>query len=390
MALPILIIGAGMGGLTAALALIDRGFEVEVFEAAPELGDVGAGLTMHPNANRIMDQLGVWARALPLTTRPSSAGSRHWQTGDFLLHTKRDDSLIRKWGHHYTFIHRADLHSALVEEIRSRRPGCLHVDHLFTGYAEDGDRVTARFANGAEVRGRLLVGADGVRSAVREALFGPQPPLYSGKAAWRGLVPMGLVGPEHDEPTSCLWTGPDRMIVRYPVRGGTLMNYVAHCSQGGWPGEGWKELSPVSDVLDAFAGWHQPVLDLIAATPPDLCFKWALYERAPLARWSVGRATLLGDAAHPMQPYIGQGAGMAIEDGAVLARCLAEDADVGRALGRYERLRKPRASFAQHEARVTGDRLLSEPGDRFRNERVRRDQRRVNAMQEYDPLASWL
>ncbi|MCL6648886.1 MAG: FAD-dependent monooxygenase [Chloroflexi bacterium] len=383
--LPVLVVGAGIGGLVAALALHHVGLPVAVFEQVSELSEVGAGLTMYPNATRALEYLGLGDALAAVAVIPEDGGVRHWQTGELLRHFPVGSQARTRYGAPQYFVHRADLQELLVGTLRARVPGALHLDHAFLSYEEQGNQVVAHFANGATVAGRALIGCDGIHSRVRECLFGPDAPRFTGKVAWRGLVPMERLSEQQRTPTSCLWTGPDHAFLRYPVRGGRLMNYVAHAAQGAWAEESWKLPSEVSEVLAEFAGWDPAVLAVIAATPPELCFKWALFDRDPLPRWSVGRVTLLGDAAHPALPYLGQGAGMAIEDGMVLARCLALEPAVPAALQRYEAARQPRCQWVQRESRANGDRFFeADPTARYQDGRAQSSADLEQALRYYD------
>jgi salicylate hydroxylase len=380
----VLVIGAGLGGLTAALALRRVGRPVEIFEQADELGDVGAGITMYPNATRVLEHLGLGSAMEARAVIPETGGARHWQTGELLRHGPTGQAVRERYGAPQYFMHRADLHEILVEAVQ-QAGGAIHLGHTFERFELRDDGVVAHFANGAAVAGAALVGADGIRSAVRACLFGPDAPRFTGKVAWRGLVPMDRIGEEHRFPTSCLWMGPDHAFLRYPVRGGAVMNYVAHAAQGAWAEESWKLQTSVDEVLAEFAGWDPAVLDVIRATPPELCFKWALFDRDPLPEWGRGRVTLLGDAAHPALPFLGQGAGMAIEDGMVLARCLASDDDVEGALRRYERARLARCHHVQLESRANGDRFFEpDPKRRYADGSAQRAAEQEQALRYYD------
>lgn len=354
MANPILIIGAGMGGLTAGLAMLQRGIDVAIYEDAPELGEVGAGLSIQASTRLVIESLGLIEALADEVVTLSGIGRRHYQTGELLTLQDFGENDWRTGGPHAWVMHRADLHSALVAAIQAIDPECIHLGHRFTGFTQDEGGVEARFANGVSAKGAALVGADGLRSTTRAALFGADNPRYGGIVSWRGLVPMDRIRPGLVTPESCRWIGPDWRFQVYPVHHGTLMNYIASVANQTWQIESWKEHSEIADALAMFEGGDPTILEIIAATPPELCFKWALFDRDPLERWTVGRATLLGDAAHPLLPFLGAGAGLAMEDGVVLARCLKHDADIPAAFERYEGLRKARATASQLAARENG------------------------------------
>ncbi len=355
--LKIIIIGAGIGGLAAALALLRARFEVEVFEASPELGEIGAGLSLGPNCTRLLTHLGLDAALEDRICLRTRGTVRNGATGELLLKPYEGGTTEDRFGSPYYFVHRADLHGALVDAVLAADPSCIHAGRTFTAFEAAGPEVEARFADGGAVAGDLLVGCDGIRSAVRARLFGADAPRFTGNVAWRGLVPMAALEGVTERTASGLWVGSGRHIVYYPVRGHTLMNYVAAAETSGWEVEDWNVRSEVSELLAAFDDWHEDARNMIAATPPDLCYKWALFDRDPLDAWSRGPVTLLGDAAHPMLPFLGQGASMAVEDAVVLGRCLAKAGDVGRALASYETARKDRANWVVRESRESGRRL---------------------------------
>ncbi|MFN8534372.1 MAG: FAD-dependent oxidoreductase [Dehalococcoidia bacterium] len=355
---PVMIVGAGIGGLTTALALLQRGVEVAVFEQADQLGDVGAGLTMYPNATRVLEFLGLGPGMADTAVVPADGGSRHWQTGELLRHSHDAVNARETFGAPQFFMHRADLHELLARAVTTSAPGCVRLGWSFESFQESAGEVVAWFENGERVSGRALIGCDGLRSRVRACLAGPDEPRFTGAVTWRGLIPMERLSAELRTPTSCIWTGPGHAFLRYPVRRGELMNYVAHTAQGSWAEESWKLLTPVENVLAEYRGWDRLLLEVIRQTPPEYCFKWALFDRDPLSVWGNGRVTLLGDAAHPALPFLGQGAGMAIEDAMVLARCLAGCDDVPAALRRYEAVRQPRCHWVQLAARANGVRFF--------------------------------
>jgi salicylate hydroxylase len=242
---------------------------------------------------------------------------------------------------HYQ-IHRADLLSALAAAVPGER---VHLGHRLAGLTDHGDRVEARFANGNAAEFDVLVGADGIHSAVRSILFGPEHPRFTGCVAYRGLVPAERLRALGLEVTAQVWMGPGRHFVHYFVGGGRLVNFVAVVEQDTWTRESWTDRGDLAAALAAFEGWHPQVRAILAAV--EETFVWALFDRAPLARWSACRVTLLGDAAHAMLPFMAQGAAQAIEDGATLAGCLARGADIAESLRRYERLRIPRTARLQ-------------------------------------------
>lgn len=356
----IIIIGAGIGGLTATLALQRAGFKAKIYEAATDLGEVGAGLTITPNATIALESLGLGERLEELADIPDGGTIRHYRTGEVLVRRQRRDSSLKVYGANYYQIHRADLHTILAEAVFGNDPDCVRLDHPFESLSPTEHGIRARFGNGVEAAGEVLIGCDGLRSAVRASLFDETPPRFTGQVAWRGLVPAERVPVEWMTPSSSIAVGPGRTFTRYYVRKRTLVNFAAVSRKGDWREEGWSIRSEISELLDEYEGWHESMVGIMAATPPDLLYKWALFDRDPLMQWTRGRATLLGDAAHPMLPFLGQGAAMAIEDAVVLGRCFMHASRAGEALQRYESVRKPRANRVLIGSREQGLRFQGE------------------------------
>ena len=374
--LPIIVIGAGIGGLALALALQRRHIAVVVYERAPQLGEVGAGVMLTPNSNRVLEHLGVLADVEKGATRPSRTQVRHYETGAEMSTTDLGDAFTKVYGKPYYDVHRVAIHAALHRAVLANDPGAIHVSHDLVDIADNGASVRAIFANGASALGRILVGCDGVRSVVRAKLGVQDGARYTGNLAWRGLIPVELL-PAHQRGSEItIWVGPNRHVVEYTIKNGTLKNYVAIANHDAWTEEGWSVKAQVADALHEFRDWHQDVRTIIAATPPDTCLKWGLFDRDPLESWSRGRIALLGDACHPMLPFLAQGAAMALEDAVVLARCLEGNNDIAAAFARYQTARRERSAWCQLQSREAGklfQRLASrEQLDGDRAERGRR------------------
>jgi salicylate hydroxylase len=337
------IIGAGIGGLAAAASLLRAGFDVHVYEQARALGEVGAGINIGPNASRLLHRLGL-AEVLEKTgIKPVTFDQRRWDDGRVLLRSPLGEAVETAFGAPYYTFHRADLHRALAGAVPGHR---VHLAHRLTRLTDHGDRVEAHFENGKSISADALIGADGIHSVVRHALLGPEKPRFTGCVAYRGLVPADRLTHLDLELTTQVWMGPGRHFVHYFVSAGRLVNFVAVIEEDSWLRESWVDRGELADVLAAFAGWHTQVLSIIGSA--DETYKWALFDRMPLQRWSVGRVTLLGDSCHPMLPFMGQGAAQAIEDAATLAGCLLKfPTDIPAALRVYEQLRLPRASRLQ-------------------------------------------
>ncbi len=335
----ILIAGGGIGGLTAALALLKRGFDVDVYEQASELKEVGAGVQLSPNGNRVLFELGVGEALMALSCEATGKEIRLWNSG----HTWKLFDLgavsVARYGYPYLTVYRPDLIEVLAQAVRAIKPDAIHLKAHVLGFTQDAHSVTLQLENGT-VQGDALIGADGVHSVIRQGLFGADEPEHTGLMAWRGVIPMERL-PEHlRRPVGTNWVGPGAHVVNYPLHGGALMNFIGVVERSDIPVESWSVRGSQDDCLKDFAGWHDDVQRMIQAT--DTPFKWALMQRAPMARWSEGRVSLLGDACHPTLPFLAQGAVMALEDGFILARALEADTDIAKALRRYEAARLER------------------------------------------------
>jgi salicylate hydroxylase len=332
------IIGGGIGGLTAALVLIRRGIETNVYEQASALGDIGAGIQLGPNAIKTYRALGIEAAIDAIGFETENQVVRSWRSGRIISRQQRRDTMRRRFGAPYHTVHRADLLEALSHELPRES---IHLAARCVGVTEQSGTPVARFADGSEVEADLVVGADGIHSVVRAGLFGADSPRFTGLICWRGLVPIAAVPKGISTTDGCSWWGPHGHIVHYPVRRGELMNFVAHYESAAWTEESWTRECDRSELRETYKGWNERLLRLIDCS--DRYYKWALYDRDPLDRWSKGHITLLGDAAHAMLPYLAQGACMAIEDGYVLAEAITRSPDdLGAALGQYEARRVPR------------------------------------------------
>jgi salicylate hydroxylase len=340
------IVGGGIGGLAAALSLLQAGFDVHVYEQVSTLREVGAGIQISPNASRILTRLGLADELARVGVRPLAWHQRRWQDGRTLLRTPLGDDVVAAFGFPHVQCHRGDVLAMLAAALPKER---LHLGYRLAGFADSGTHVDVSFDNGYRIKSDVLIGADGIHSTVRRLLFGPEQPQFTGCFAYRGLVPAERLRHLDLEVTAQIWMGPGKHIVTYFVSAGRLLNFVANIESDSWTRESWSDRGDPSDLRAAFADWAPEIRAIFAEV--EETFIWGLFDRAPLPRWSVGRVTLLGDACHPMLPYMAQGAAQAMEDGVVLAACLAQDADAAGALQRYERLRLARASRVQLTAR---------------------------------------
>ncbi|UQX03486.1 FAD-dependent monooxygenase [Streptomyces sp. RerS4] len=345
MSLKVAVIGAGLGGLTAAAALYARGLDVEVYERGEALREQGVGMHLGPNATRLLERLGLGPRLAELAVRPDALEVRAFHNGAKVAEQEMGEAWERRYRAPYLTVHRGDLHRMLTTLVPAER---VHTGRELVGFTEDADGVLLEFADGGAARADVLIGADGVHSAVRRAVAGEDAPVYSGNSALRGLVDAADV-PDLDPKRMYMFAGPAARVLCYPVGGGRQFTYVAVTPSPEGDAESWTSACERADLDAVLTGWAPEVRALVDAAGEVR--RWALYDRAPLERWSTPRTTLLGDAAHPMLPHHGQGANQAVEDAVALAVCLArasEDAEgVAGALERYEALRRPHTTRVQ-------------------------------------------
>ncbi|WP_162914916.1 FAD-dependent monooxygenase [Desertibaculum subflavum] len=375
------VIGGGIGGLAAALSLRAAGFDVRVYEQAGALSEVGAGIQIAPNASRILHRLGLAPALDRRGVRPVAVHQRRWDDGRTLQRAPLGAELEAAYGAPYYHFHRADLLAALAGALPA---GTVQTAQRLIGLDDRGDGVTLRFADGGAAEAEIAIGADGIHSEVRKLLFGPEAPRFTGCIAYRGLVPVERLRHLDLELASNNWMGPGRHFVHYFVAGATLVNFVAVIEQDSWTRESWTDPGEVADALAAFEGWHPQVRAIIGAV--DQTFKWALFDRVALPQWSAGRVTLLGDAAHAMLPFMAQGAGQSIEDGAALAACLVQEGPGPAALRRYETLRRPRATRLQDLSRANKTRFHLPDGP----EQQARDAAMANTGDRQIAAMAWL
>ena len=344
----VIVIGGGIGGTAAAHALLRAGCDVRIYEQVNAKTEVGAGIQISPNASRLLRSYGLDEALKQRAVRPTALVVRRWADGATLSREELGDAIEREYGAPYYHFHRADLLSVLSEALPA---GVLQTGRRCVGAIQNESGIRVDFEDGSSIEGDVLVGADGIHSTIRRTLFGDERPRFSGNVAYRGLAPVERIAHLDLPHVGSNWWGPHGHFVHYFVAGGRFLNFVAVSEQANWERESWTDRGSIDDARRCYEGWHPQIHTILNAV--DETFKWALFDRAPLERWSVGRITLLGDACHPMLPYMAQGAAQAIEDGATLAACLEgiSGTDIAPALARYEALRKPRTASIQAAAR---------------------------------------
>jgi salicylate hydroxylase len=344
------IVGGGIGGLTAALALQRAGVDFRVYEQAEEFTEVGAGVALGPNAVRLLNRLALESRLDAIASQPSAYQRRRWHDGKVIVDSRTSGLLGRRMS---LTVHRAQLLDILASSVDERY---LEPGKRCTAVEQRDDEVHLTFDDGSTAVADTVVGADGIHSVVR-LTYQQDAPVFSGKIAYRGLVPMerlSFLG--EDRHLHRMWLGPNQHFLTYPIAAGTVMNVVAFVpADGSWAIESWSAPGEVERLAEHFEGWDPTVLGIIGAL--DQTMRWALYDREPLPKWTFGRVTLLGDAAHSMLPHQGQGAGQSVEDAIVLARCLerARPDTVETWLHLYERIRKERTARVQSASRQSGE-----------------------------------
>jgi salicylate hydroxylase/6-hydroxynicotinate 3-monooxygenase len=338
------VVGAGIGGLTAAAVLFRSGFAVDVYEQAKAFARVGAGIQMSANAMRILRGLGLEARVSKTAFRPRYWRNRNWDTGSIRFELPLGDAAEERYGAPYLLMHRADLHDSLASLVPA---GLIHLDKRLVDLDQSNSGVELRFADGSAAAANIVIAADGVHSRVRELTQGEYPAGFTGRVAYRATFQAELVrGVTIDDCTK--WWGPDRHIVIYYTshdRG--ELYFVTSVPEPNWKEESWSAVGDLHELRSALSGFHNDVAAVLAACP--VVHKWALLERDPLPSWVNRRVVLLGDACHPMTPYMAQGAAMAMEDAVVLGRCLSGSSacEVEKALHGFEQARKDRTSQVQ-------------------------------------------
>jgi len=388
------IVGAGIGGVTLARTLWKNGIPFQLFDQAPEFGEVGAGIQITPNAVKVLHDLGLKKELKKDYFLPESMVGKNWDDGKVLFRTQIKNTFDRLFGAPYYQMHRADLHEALVKDLPEE---CVNFNSICLGVEESKGKSKIIFDDGSEFEADLVVGADGIRSNVRESIWGKDDPTFTGHMCWRALVPVEEFPLSFVHPGLTIWFGPHGHVVTYYVRNGREVNIVAVKETENWEKESWTVSSSTDELVGAFEKWHPDVVKLLRLTDNNKVFKWGLFDRQPMEQWSSKNTTLLGDAAHPMLPYLSQGAAMATEDGYILAEALSHfNCDISSSLQAYEKERVERTRNVQLASRERGVtyHLDSEEKQKERNRKMKqREKENKNAVginsewvYEYDPI----
>lgn len=346
----IIISGAGIGGLTAALCCIHHGHEVIILERAQELGKVGAGIQVPPNAMKVFKALGLESAMLEAGFLPECIEARMGISSRHIFKIPLAEQALELWGAPYLHIYRPDYISVLETALKKRGCNELRLGREVTGYEQSNNHVTVLLSSGEKIEGDTLIGADGIHSPIRTQMLGEQKPQFTGNVAWRAVVPIEKLGKLAPNPTTCAWMGRGKHCVTYRLQGGKLANLVAVVERDDWTKESWMEQGTLEEALADFEGWNPIIINILKNA--DALYRWALFDRPPLERWTDDRVALLGDAAHPMLPFMAQGAAMAVEDAWVVANEVSKSGiNMADALKIYQEKRFKRTSKLQAHSR---------------------------------------
>ncbi len=384
---PLVIVGGGLAGLGMANALKTFGFAAEVYEAAPTLGEIGAAVNTSPNATKVLQAVGLGEKIAEVGNLSPGIYTRNMQTGEFVEFRDRRKEPLRHGAPHYSY-HRADLLNVLASGID---PKTVHLGHRLAGIEEHPDRVTLKFSNGVSVEADLVIGADGVRSVIRQALYGDDNPTYTGQMVWRSLLKGSDVPPEVLEPNGHVqWVGPGCHFIAYYIRGRELVNIVTQEDTDKWVAEGWSTRGDVDEMRRSFPDPEPRLANILSIVTE--CSKWGLFTRPLTENWGRGRIQLIGDSAHAMLPNAGQGACQAFEDAYILAHWLQACPDPVEAFANFRRIRIPRVHAVQrislanakfkhmHDAKAQKDLIAAGKGS---------TQGHAEWLWGYDPILDW-
>ena len=384
----VMIAGAGLGGLAAAACLMKRGMKVRVFEQAVQLGEIGAGVQQSANSAKVLYDLGLRDALEKVAVKPQNYEFRRFDTAELMHAIPFAGAHEKQHGAPYYHLHRADLHKILVDKVMAMDPHCITLNARAAGFSEDADGVTLKLADGSTPTGAALIGADGIKSSIRAQIVGETPATYTGYVAWRLTVPRSKLPADIMDIVGQVWCGPKNHCVVYWLRGGELLNWVGCPERSEWEDESYTQRRPWDELKADYAGWHPKIQAIIDATDRNECYRWALNNRKPIRTWSTARVTLLGDAAHPTLPFMAQGACMAIEDGAVLARALEGSDSVSAGLDLYQRNRVDRTARVVLESTEHGGLYHITDAAQMREAFAKRNiaKERAEWLFNYDPL----
>ena len=323
--------------------MLKRGIDVELYEQANQLREAGAGIQIGANGTRVLYALGLEQAIAQVQVMPTARELRHWRTAETWNWFELGETSTRRFGTPHLMLHRSDLHAALSSAVKALKQDAIVLNKTCVAVTQTSERADVRFQDGNSASAPFVIGADGIHSTVRAILFGAGKPEFTGCVAWRGLIPMQRLSEHLHRLVGTTWLGPRGFVLHYPVRRAEFMNFVSVVERDDWQVESWVVAGTRSELANDFAGWHRDVQALIESI--DIPYKWALMVRGPMAQWSRGRITLLGDACHPTLPFLGQGAVMAIEDAYIVAACIAKYfRDPATAFSRYEEIRRERTA----------------------------------------------
>ena len=345
----ILIVGAGIGGLVSALCLNKKGYVVDIYEQSEVLSELGAGVQLSPNATRVLDYLELNDDLKPHIFEPRSFQFLNYKTEKIISKRELGLKIQDDFGFPNFDVHRADLQKVLLNKVEEEGIK-IHTNMKVIDVGNEENKAYIKI-NEEKIKADIVIGADGIHSVVREKLFEKKESSFTGNVAWRMLIPVDSLPRDLISPDTTVWLGPKKHFVSYHVSGGKNLNCVCLVEQDGWTNESWSERGNIEDLREIYNGWNQTIETLLKIANPNSLYRWALHDRPPMKQWSKGRIILLGDAAHPMLPFLAQGAAMAIEDGAVLADCISSYEDNEKSLKYFEQIRRPRTSFVQLAAR---------------------------------------
>ncbi len=365
--LNIAVVGGGLGGLGVTNLLLKAGHTVRVYEQAPQFSEVGAGISLPPNAARVVDSMGLKDVLKTASNIPDRGRIYNGKTGKVIKYTPFGDTVFKHFGEYYYQLHRSDFVDLLVNGIKRFDENALQIDHKFSSYEQNENSVTLKFTNQPNQTADLLIGADGIRSTIRSQICGTEDPEFTGYVAWGAVIPMERLPNWYKTTVSNVWIGKGRNMTFYPVRHGKFLNVAMFASDQEWSSEGWNIPANISDIKAAFEGYHERVQTVIDAIQADMVFKWGLFGRPPINNWQDKKVILMGDAAHPMLPFLGQGASMAFEDAGTLANAISTQPTIEEAFSFYLKHREERANWVLNESIQAGERFVAENpnGDTF-------------------------